>query len=55
LNYYGKDLSRDDIEKVKETWSDDFGEGTIYGYTYANTIQPMYSNLPGHPVNEDGL
>ena len=55
LNYYGKDLSRDDIEKVKETWSDDFGEGTIYGYTYANTVQPMYSNLPGHPVNEDGL
>ena len=55
LNYYGKDLSRDDIEKVKETWSDDFGEGTIYGYTYANTVQPMYSNLPGHPVNENGL
>lgn len=55
LNYYGKDLSRDDIEKVKETWSDDFGEGTIYGYTYANTVQPIYSNLPGHPINEDGL
>ena len=55
LSYYGKDLSRDDIEKVKETWSDDFGEGTIYGYTYANTVQPMYSNMPGHPVNEDGL
>ena len=55
LSYYGKDLSRDDIKKVKENWSDDFGEGTIYGYTYANTLQPMYSNLPGHPINENGI
>ena len=53
LNYYGKDLSRDDIKNLKENWSD--GEGTIYGYTYANSIQPMYSNLPGHPVDENGM
>ena len=55
LSYYGKDLSRDDIKKLKENWSDDFGEGTIYGYTYANTLHPMYSNMPGHPIDENGL
>ena len=55
LSYYGKDLSRDDIKKLKENWSDDFGEGTIYGYTYANSIQPMYANMPGHPIDENGL
>ena len=55
LSYYGKDLSRDDIKKLKENWSDDFGEGTIYGYTYANSIQPMYTNMPGHPIDENGL
>ena len=55
LSYYGKDLSRDDIKKLKENWSDDFDEGTIYGYTYANSIQPMYANMPGHPIDENGL
>ena len=55
LNRYGKDLTRDDIKNIKETWSDDFGEGTIYGYTYANTVQPMYSNSPGHPIDENGM
>ena len=55
LSYYGKDLSRDDIKKLKENWSDDFGEGAIYGYTYANSIQPMYANMPGHPIDENGL
>lgn len=53
LNYYGKDLSRDDIKNLKENWSD--GEGTIYGYSYANTVQPMYSNSPGHPIDENGM
>ena len=38
LNSYGKDLTQDDIKSIKETWSDDFGEGTVYGYTYANTM-----------------
>ena len=55
LNYYGKDLSREDIKNIKETWSDDFGEGTMYGYTYANTVQPMHANLPGHPIDENGV
>lgn len=40
LNRYGKDLTRDDVKNLEENWSDDFGEGTMYGYTYANTIQP---------------
>ena len=55
LNQYGKDLTKNDIKNIKDTWSDDFGEGAIYGYTYANTVQPMYSHLPGHPVDENGL
>jgi hypothetical protein len=55
LNRYGKDLTREDVKNLKETWSDDFGEGTIYGYTYANTMQPMYANSPGHPVDENGM
>ena len=54
LNRYGKDLTRDDIKNIKETWSDDFGEGTIYGYTYANTMQQPQST-PGHPVDENGV
>ena len=54
LNRYGKDLTRDDIKNLKETWSDDFGEGTIYGYTYANTLQQPQS-MPGHPVDENGV
>ena len=55
LNRYGKDLTKGDIKNIKETWSDDFGEGTMYGYTYGNTVQPMYSNMPGHPVDENGV
>ncbi len=55
LNRYGKDLTKNDIKKVKDNWSDDFGEGTLYGYTYANTIQPMYANSPGHPIDENGI
>ena len=55
LNYYGKSLTRSDVNKIKETWSDDFGEGTMYGYTYANTVQPMHANSPGHPVDENGV
>ena len=55
LNRYGKNLTKNDIKNIKETWSDDFGEGTIYGYTYNSTIQPMNANIPGHPTNEDGL
>jgi len=55
LNRYSEDLTRDDVKKIKDTWSDDFGEGTIYGYTYANSLQPMYSNYPGHPVDENGM
>ncbi len=55
LNQYGKDLTKNDIKNIKENWSDDFGEGAIYGYTYANTIQPLYSQLPGHPINENGI
>ena len=54
LNCYGKDLTRDDIKNIKETWSDDFGEGTIYGYTYANTVQ-LPPSTPGHPVDENGV
>ena len=54
LNRYGKDLTKDDIKNLKETWSDDFGEGTIYGYTYANTLQQPQS-MPGHPVDENGI
>ena len=54
LNRYGKDLTRDDIKNIKETWSDDFGEGTIYGYTYANTLQQPQST-PGHPVDDNGV
>ena len=55
LNYYGKDLTKDDIQKIKDTWDDNFGEGSIYGYTYASTIQPMYSHSPGHPIDENGM
>ena len=54
LNRYGKDLTRDDVKNIKETWSDDFGEGTIYGYTYANTLQQPQST-PGHPVDDNGV
>jgi len=43
LNRYGKDLTRSDIKNIKETWSDDFGEGTLYGYTDANVLQPAES------------
>ena len=54
LNCYGKDLTRDDIKNIKETWSDDFGEGTVYGYTYNNQVsQP--STIPGHPMDENGI
>ena len=55
LNRYGKDLTKNDVKKVKDNWSDDFGEGTLYGYTYANTVQPMYANSPGHPIDENGI
>lgn len=54
LNTYSKDLNRDDIKSINETWSDDFGEGAIYGYTYNNYASPLYANLPGHPVDENG-
>ena len=54
LNRYGKDLTKEDINTIKDTWSDDFGEGTIYGYTYANTLQQPQST-PGHPVDENGV
>ena len=54
LNRYGKDLTRDDIKNIKETWSDDFGEGTIYGYTHANTLQQPQST-PGHPIDDNGV
>jgi hypothetical protein len=55
LSYYGKDLTKEDIKKIEESWTDDFGEGTIYGYTYANSIQPTYANLPGHPIDNNGI
>jgi hypothetical protein len=55
LNRYGKDLAKEDIQNIKDTWSESFGEGTVYGHTYASTIQPMYSNSPGHPVDENGM
>ena len=55
LNRYGKNLTKNDVKKVKDNWSDDFGEGTLYGYTYANTVQPMYANSPGHPIDENGI
>lgn len=55
LSRYGEDLTKADIKNLKETWSDEFGEGTIYGYTYANTMQPMYANSPGHPIDENGM
>ena len=55
LNRYGKDLTKEDIKNIKDTWSDDFGEGTVYGQTYASTIQPMYANSPGHPIDENGM
>ena len=55
LNRYGKDLTKADIKNIKDTWSDDFGEGTMYGYTHANTMQPMHANSPGHPVDESGV
>ena len=55
LNRYGKELTKGDIANIKESWSDDFGEGTMYGYTHANTVQPMHANSPGHPVDENGV
>ena len=55
LNRYGKELTKGDITNIKESWSDDFGEGTMYGYTHANTVQPMHANSPGHPVDENGV
>ena len=55
LSYYGKDLTKEDIKKIEESWTDDFGEGTMYGYTYANSIQPTYANLPGHPIDNNGI
>jgi hypothetical protein len=27
----------------------------MYGYTYASTLQPMYSSSPGHPTDESGV
>ena len=54
-NRYGKDLTKNDLKKLNETWSDDFGEGAVYGYTYANTMSPMYANMPGHPIDENGV
>ena len=54
-NRYGKDLTKSDLKKLNDNWSDDFGEGAIYGYTYANTVQPMYANMPGHPIDESGV
>ena len=54
-NRYGKDLTKNDLKKLNETWSDDFGEGAVYGYTYANTMNPMYANMPGHPIDEQGV
>jgi hypothetical protein len=54
-NRYGKDLTKSDLKKLNDEWSDDFGEGAIYGYTYANTVQPMYANMPGHPIDESGV
>ena len=55
LARYGKDLTKEDIKNIKETWADDFGDGTIYGYTYANTVQSMYAHSPGHPIDENGM
>lgn len=54
-NRYGKDLTKSDLKKLNDNFSDDFGEGAIYGYTYANTVQPMYANMPGHPIDENGV
>lgn len=54
-NRYGKDLTKSDLKKLNDNWSDDFGEGAVYGYTYANTVQPMYANMPGHPIDESGV
>lgn len=54
-NRYGKDLTKSDLKKLNDEWSDDFGEGAIYGYTYANTVQPMHANMPGHPIDESGV
>ena len=31
-------VSKNDIKNIKETWSDDFGEGTLYGYTNMDTL-----------------
>lgn len=55
INYYGKDLTKNDIKNIKETWSDDFGEGTLYGYTNIDTLQPMHANEPGHPIDSNGV
>ena len=55
LNRYGKDLTRNDIKNLKENWSDDFGEGTMYGYTYSNVIPTNHVSAPGHPVDESGI
>ena len=53
LNRYGKDLTRDDVKKLKDTWPDDFWDNTIYGHTYSNYIHP--ANIAGHPVDEYGM
>lgn len=56
LNKYGKDLKKDDIKSIKETWKDP-GRSAAYGHTYINESLTIDARsqaeqpLPGYPDN----
>lgn len=56
LNKYGKDLTQEDIKKIKDTWRDP-SRSTIYGRAYAgetvaiNAKEMAETPLPGYPNN----
>lgn len=56
LNKYGKDLKKDDIKSIKETWKDP-GRSAAYGHTYMNESLTIDARnqaeqpLPGYPDN----
>lgn len=55
LNTYGPDLTKEDIKKIKDTWTDEFGETVSYHYSTVNYITPKANLLPGHPENPHNL
>lgn len=56
LNKYGKDLSQEDVRKIKETWKDP-GHSSMYGHTYLNESVTINAReqaeqlFPGYPDN----